>query len=93
MNLEPREINPKNITPYGRNLLVMPVTKKSFAAVKKESNQDYGRVIAVGKDVKDIKVDDIVAFVNHGLLWVEVEKTLLYFVPETDDFILGLFTE
>ena len=82
-----------NITPFGRNILVLPVEKKSYAAVKNTSKCDYGKVIAIGKGVQEIKVGDTVGFVNHGLLALEVDKTQLFFIPETDDFILGTFTE
>lgn len=82
-----------NITPFGRNILVLPTEKKTFASVKNTSKCDYGTVISIGKDVKEIKVGDTVGFVNHGLLALEVDKTKLFFIPETDDFILGTFTE
>lgn len=82
-----------NITPFGRNILVLPTEKKTYASSKITSKCDYGTVISIGKEVKEIKVGDIVGFVNHGLLSLEVDKTKLFFIPETDDFILGTFTQ
>ena len=82
-----------NITPFGNNILVLPDEKQTVISVKNTSKCDYGKVIAIGKDVKEIKVGDTIGFVNHGLLALEVDKTKLYFVPECSDFILATFTE
>lgn len=82
-----------NITPFGRNILVQPTEVKTVVSVKNTSKCDYGKVIAIGKEVKEVKVGDIVGFVNHGLLALEVDKTKLFFIPETDDFLLATFTE
>lgn len=81
-----------NVTPFGRNILVQPTEVKTIVAVKNTSKTDYGKVIAIGDEVQKVKVGDIVGFVNHGLLALEVEKTKLFFVPETDDFLLCKFT-
>jgi co-chaperonin GroES (HSP10) len=82
-----------NITPFGRNILVQPTEIKTVLSTKNVSKCDYGKVIAIGKDVKEVKVGDIVGFVNHGLLSLEVDKTKLYFIPEVDDFLLCKLTE
>lgn len=82
-----------NIQPFGTNILVQPTEKSTVIAIKNTSKCDYGKVIAIGKDVKEIKVGDIIGFVNHGLLALEVDKTKLFFVPECSDFILATFTE
>jgi len=81
-----------NITPFGNNILVLPTEVKTVVSVKNTSKCDYGKVIAIGKDVKEIKVGDVIGFVNHGLLALEVDKTKLYFIPEDSNFILGTFT-
>lgn len=81
-----------NVTPFGRNILVQPTEIKTIVSVKNTSKTDYGKVIAVGDEVKKVSVGDTVGFVNHGLLALEVNKTKLYFVPETDDFLLCKFT-
>ena len=81
-----------NVTPFGRNILVQPTEIKTIVSVKNTSKTDYGTVIAVGDEVKKVAVGDTVGFVNHGLLALEVNKTKLYFVPETDDFLLCKFT-
>jgi co-chaperonin GroES (HSP10) len=81
-----------NITPFGNNILVLPTEIKTIVSVKNTSKCDYGKVIAIGKDVKEIKVGEVIGFVNHGLLALEVEKTKLYFIPEDANFILGTFT-
>ncbi len=82
-----------NITPFGKNVLVLPTETKTVISTKNTTKCDYGKVISIGKDVKEIKVGDVIGFVNHGLLSLEVDKTKLFFIPETDDFILGTFTE
>lgn len=84
---------PSNIRPFGRNILVLPTEVKTVVSVKSTSKCDYGRVIAIGKDVKEVKVGDVIGFVNHGLLALEVDKTKLFFIPETDDFLLATFEE
>jgi len=83
-----------NITPFGRNLLVLPAKKKTaYATEDNKSICEYGKVISAGKDVKEIKVGDTIAFVNHGLLDLTIDETILYFVPEVDHFILGIIGE
>lgn len=82
-----------NVTPFGNNILVQPTEIKTIVSVKNTSKCDYGKVIAIGKDVKEVKVGDIIGFVNHGLLALEVDKTKLFFIPETADFLLATFTE
>lgn len=82
-----------NIIPFGRNILVLPTEVKTLVATRNTSKCDYGKVIAIGRDVQEVKVGDTIGFVNHGLLALEVDKTKLFFVPEDDNFVLGTFTE
>jgi len=82
-----------HIEPFGKNILVRPKEKKTYASVKNASFTDVGVVIAVGDEVKKIKVNDEVGFVNHGLLSLDYEGTKLYMLPETDDFLMCRFIE
>ena len=77
-----------NIRPYGINILVKPIEKKQILISDQRSLCEYGKVIAVGEDVKNIKVGDTIGYLIWGINSLEVEKTKHYFVPETSDFIL-----
>ncbi len=77
------------IKPYGRNLLIKPVVKQQVLVADKGTLCEYGEVLGVGEDVKHIKVGDQVGFLIWGINQLMVEGEMFYFVPETDEFLLG----
>lgn len=80
----------ETITPFGKNILIKPEAKKRVLAADQGTLCEYGKVIAVGNDVKSIKVGDTIGFLAWGIRKLMVDKETYYFVPEDDDFILGI---
>lgn len=73
------------IVPYSDYLYVKPHEKKQILVREKGELQTYGEVLAIGKDVKDTIVGDIVAFE----LWDKPEfqmetEDVYHFVREKD---------
>ena len=77
------------ITPFGKNILIKPVEKKQILVAEKNTLCEYGEVVAIGSDVKNIKVGDVIGFLVWGMQSLDVDDSRHYFVPESDDFILG----
>lgn len=77
------------IKPFGNQILIQPMQKKSVIVSQSKNFCDYGTVIAVGDDVKVIKVDDIIGYTVWGLNHLEIDGIKHYFVPEDPRFILG----
>lgn len=75
-----------SIRPFGRNILVEPEKNKAIIG---ESLCQYGKVLAVGEEVKYIKVGDTIGYLTWGLNDITIDDTKYYIVPETDEFILG----
>jgi len=77
------------IEPFGNQILIQPMQKKSVIVSEKKLFCDYGEVIAVGDEVKKIKVGDIIGYTVWGLNHLEIDGIKHYFVPEDQRFILG----
>lgn len=78
------------IKPFGRNILVEPVQKKQILVSDSKGLCEYGKVVAIGGDVKEIKIGDTVGFLVWGVNSLVVENDTYYFVPESDEFLLGV---
>lgn len=76
------------ITPYGSNILVEPMIKSQIAVVDQNPLCEYGEVIAIGEDVKYIKVGDKVGFTIYGMKDLTAEGKKYYFIPEDTNFLL-----
>lgn len=81
------------IKPFGVNILVEPRVKKQIAVGEKSLLADYGKVIAIGEDVKKIKVGDIIVYRKWGLIDVEIDDKVYLYVPETDKFIVSTLSD
>lgn len=81
-------MNSSTIRPFGSNILVEPVEKKQILVSDQKSLCEYGKVVAIGSEVKEIKVGDTVGYLVWGVNSLQVEDKKYYFVPETSDFIL-----
>lgn len=70
-------------------MLVKPVEKKQILISDSKSLCEYGEVIEVGSEVKEIKVGDTIGYLVWGINSLEIDDQKHYFVPETDEFVLG----
>lgn len=77
------------IKPFGRNILVIPVKKEQILVSDSDPINTYGEVVAVGNEVKEIKVSDVIGFTKWGVRELEIDGTKHFFVPEDSEFILG----
>ena len=78
-----------NITPFGNQILVKPVEKKQILVSEQRSLCEYGTAVAVGDEVKKIKVGDTIGYVIWGINSLDIDGTKHYFIPEDPRFILG----
>lgn len=78
-----------NVKPFGRNILVKPTEKKQILVSEKKSLCEYGEVIAIGDEVKKIKVGEIIGYLVWGINALQIDDVTYYFVPEDDQFLLG----
>lgn len=78
-----------NIRPFGFNILVKPVAKKQILVSDKGILCEYGEVIAIGHEVREIKVGQTIGFTTFGIKHLEIDGIKYYFVPEASEFLLG----
>lgn len=78
---------------FGKNILVQPMIRSQVVVEENPSLCEYGKVEAVGSDVKTIKTGDIIGFTVWGLNKLTVENKDYYIVPEDDNFILAYIDE
>ena len=75
--------------PFGCNILIEPMIESQLAVSEEPSLCAYGKVLAVGNEVKNIKEGDLISFKLWGLAETKVEGVKYYLVPEDDKFILA----
>jgi co-chaperonin GroES (HSP10) len=80
------------ITPFGKNILVKPIEKKQILVTDEGNLCEYGEVIAVGDKVEEVKVGDVIGYTIWGVNRLVIDDEKYYFIPETDDFLLGKIT-
>jgi len=78
------------IKPFGDQILIEPITKKQTLISDQKSLCEYGEVIAIGDEVKKIKVGQKIGFLIWGLNSLELNGKKYYFCQETPEFILGV---
>ena len=76
------------IKPFGNRILVKPVEKKQVLVSDDGTLNEYGEVIAIGDDVKMIKVGDKVGFSVFGVEKLVIEEVKHYFIEENSEFLL-----
>lgn len=80
------------IKPFGDNILVQPIEKKTMIISSVPPLTTWGKVLEIGKDVKKVKVGDIIWFVRWGLNETEHphnETIKCFTVPESPEIILA----
>lgn len=79
--------------PFGNNILISPKSKEKIIGDTAKFYL-FGKVLAVGDEVKKIKVGDTIGYTLWGLNEIlEADGTKHYFVQENQDFILGINNE
>jgi co-chaperonin GroES (HSP10) len=81
------------IKPLFNQLLIKPIEQKTLILAEKKTLCEYGEVLAIGNEVKHIKVGDKVGFVLWGLNALDIDGTKHYFVREDADFLLGVIKD
>ena len=78
-----------NIKPFGENVIVKPTEKKQILVSDNKSLCLYGEVVAIGEDVKKIKVGDTIIYEMWGLKSPEIDGEKVHFILESSPFLLG----
>ena len=77
-----------NITPHPKRIVVNIETRKTTEAglilTGHDTNLEYGTVLAVGKDVQDVQVGDMLYFKDWSLDKIEKDGTKVVFVSDED---------
>lgn len=82
--------NPK-WKPFGKNILFEPQKKEKIIGDTARFYL-YGKVLAVGDRVENIKVGDTIGFTQWALNSITTaDKQEHFFCREDDDFILGIY--
>lgn len=76
--------------PYRNNVLIKPASKGKIVG-DTAMYYLYGEVLAVGEDVKNIKVGDTIGYTLWGLSEIlEADGTKHFYVKDDPKFILGI---
>lgn len=78
-----------NIKPFGKRIYIKPVKPDTLIQTTAAPVIEQGTVLAVGPDCKTIKEGDTIFFTTWGVDIIEVDGEKLYFLMETDEFILA----
>lgn len=76
------------IKPFGNQILIKPEIQKQVIVSERELECNYGEVIAVGDDVKTVKVGMKVGYESYGLKELMVGKDKHVFIREDSYFLL-----
>jgi co-chaperonin GroES (HSP10) len=80
--------------PFNDKIEIRPMKKKSVIASPNESLIEAGEVLAIGEDVKFVKVGDIVYFDSWGHSKTpEIDGEIHYVVFERSEVIIGKSTK
>ena len=77
------------IEPLNDQILVKPEEKKQILVSDNKNFCMYGEVMAIGKDVKEIKVGDKIIYEIWGLKSPEIYGENYHFIQESSPFLLG----
>ena len=67
-----------NLKPFGINILVKPIEQKQVLVNQAKSMEEYGTVLAIGDEVKKIKVGDNIAYSIWGMKSPTIENEKFY---------------
>lgn len=76
--------------PYYDKIEVIPLKKDAMLLTPDQNKEERGEVVSIGRDVKFVKVGDILYFSSWGCTETqEVDGVKRYIIPEASEFILG----
>lgn len=81
------------IKPYKTQILIKPIEKKQVLVSDSKTFCEYGEVVEVGSEVKDIKKGDKLGYTIWGLNHLDIDGERHYFVPDDSRFILGIIND
>lgn len=81
------------VKPYGTRILVKPAAKTQVLVFDSGTLCEYGKVVAIGTEVKNVKEGDTIGFVVWGIEKLDVRDEIFYFLDEKSDYILGFIEE
>lgn len=82
-----------NLKPFGDQILVKPVEHKQVLVSDDGALSEYGDVVAVGDEVKKIKVGNRIGFSVFGIEKLIIEEQKYYFLRESPEFLLAIITD
>lgn len=82
-----------NIRPFGNQILIKPAAKTQVLVSDQGSLCEYGKVLAVGDEVRSVKEGDTIGFLVWGISKLDIRDEIFYFINESSDFILGFVEE
>lgn len=82
-----------NIKPFGNRILIKPMERKTVLVSDDGTLNEYGEVVAIGKDVQEIKIGDKIGFSVFGVEKLIVEEQKHYFLQEDSEFLLCTIIE
>lgn len=75
-----------NFLPYGNNIRVVPDKKDQI--LKTDTFCEHGKIVAIGDEVKGIKIGDEISFWLFGVKEVEHDDERHFLIPNDPRFIL-----
>ncbi len=76
--------------PFPNQIHVKPITSKGILG---ETQCAYGKVMAIGNNVDNVKLGDVIAYEKYGLKEVTIDKEEVVVIHKDSDFLLGYVTE
>lgn len=81
------------ISPFGNRILIKPVVQKQILVQDDGTLNEYGEVIAIGPNVKTIKVGQKVGFSVFGVEKLMIDEEKHYFLQEDAEFLLAVIED
>jgi len=81
------------VHPFGSQILVKPTERKQVLVSDDGTLNEYGEVVAIGDEVKKIKIGDKIGFSVFGVEKLVIDEQKYYFVKESDEFLLAVITD
>lgn len=79
------------IKPYKNNIQISPSSKNKIIGDTAKFFL-FGEVLAIGSEVKDIKVGDTIGYTQWGINKIEKGGVEHFFIQDNPDFVLAVIT-